>query len=194
MATAKYDQENTVRINLKLNRNTDAEIIEKLRAVPSMQGYIRKLIKNDIEGEKKMKKSEIIEKYAQEIIEAMVERYRKVLECDGRIQYKLYIWDNGEIEYLEGAQGDSSWLQPNEGEKRTLYYICTISQPGFDWAEALDHPVPEDEEEREEERAAVIDWEADQYEQAAPDTLDEIIAEAAREEKYDEGTMPPFRG
>ena len=52
MATAQYDRENTRRINLKLNNKTDADIIEKLEDVKDMigiQGYIKRLIREDIE-------------------------------------------------------------------------------------------------------------------------------------------------
>ena len=45
---AKYDAANTVRLNLKLNRRTDAPILARLQAVPSMSGYIRQLILEDI--------------------------------------------------------------------------------------------------------------------------------------------------
>lgn len=45
----KYDSNNTRRFGLKLNLQTDKEIIEKLEAVPSIQGYIKDLIKRDIE-------------------------------------------------------------------------------------------------------------------------------------------------
>ena len=45
----RYDRQNTVRIcGLKLNKKTDKEIIEKLKSVPNKQGYIKNLIKNDI--------------------------------------------------------------------------------------------------------------------------------------------------
>ena len=47
-ATKKYDKENTVRINLKLNKTTDADILEKLGAVESKQGYIKELIRKDL--------------------------------------------------------------------------------------------------------------------------------------------------
>lgn len=45
---AKYDAENTKRFSLKLNLNTDKDILDKLSSVPSMQGYIKKLIRKDI--------------------------------------------------------------------------------------------------------------------------------------------------
>lgn len=52
-AAAAWDRANTVRVHLKLNKHTDAEIIEKLSKVDSKQGYIRRLIREDLEREKK---------------------------------------------------------------------------------------------------------------------------------------------
>ena len=49
MGSPTYDRENTTRINLKLNNRTDADIIEKLRSVESIQGYIKQLIREDME-------------------------------------------------------------------------------------------------------------------------------------------------
>ena len=43
---------NTTRIILKLNNNTDAAIIEKLQNVPSKQGYIKELIRKDLQERK----------------------------------------------------------------------------------------------------------------------------------------------
>ncbi len=48
-AVAKYDKANTVFFGLKMNRNTDADILEKLASVENKQGYIKKLIMEDIE-------------------------------------------------------------------------------------------------------------------------------------------------
>lgn len=47
-ATAKYDKDNTKRISLKLNLNTDADILKKLDSEKNVQGYIKKLIRSDI--------------------------------------------------------------------------------------------------------------------------------------------------
>lgn len=44
----KYDARNCVRINMKLNVTTDAAILTKLSSVPSMSGYIRSVILEDI--------------------------------------------------------------------------------------------------------------------------------------------------
>lgn len=48
-AQRKYDAENTRQVHLKLNRRTDEDVLEKLDSVQSKQGYIKKLIREDIE-------------------------------------------------------------------------------------------------------------------------------------------------
>ena len=48
-AAAKYDAANTKQIHLKLNLKTDADILEHLAGVESVQGYIKQLIRADIE-------------------------------------------------------------------------------------------------------------------------------------------------
>lgn len=52
-ASNKYDKENTKSVLLKLNKKTDADIIGMLDAVPSKMGYIKDLIRQDIEAQKK---------------------------------------------------------------------------------------------------------------------------------------------
>ena len=44
----KYDAQNCVRVSMKLNVTTDAAILTKLSRVPSMSGYIRSVILEDI--------------------------------------------------------------------------------------------------------------------------------------------------
>ena len=46
-ASAKYDKKNTKGIYLKLNKTTDADIIEKLATIENVQGYIKNLIRAD---------------------------------------------------------------------------------------------------------------------------------------------------
>lgn len=46
---ARYDAEHTRQIVLKLNRRTDADILRKLDDVPNKQGYIKQLVRADIE-------------------------------------------------------------------------------------------------------------------------------------------------
>ena len=48
IAQAKYDAANCKGYHLKLVYKTDQDIIDKLSSVPSMQGYIKALIRADI--------------------------------------------------------------------------------------------------------------------------------------------------
>lgn len=47
-ATIKYDAKNTKQYHLKLNLNTDADIIEWLEHQESIQGFIKALIRADM--------------------------------------------------------------------------------------------------------------------------------------------------
>lgn len=44
----RYDDTHSRFYHMKLNYKTDADIMEKLQSVPSMQGYIKELIRKDI--------------------------------------------------------------------------------------------------------------------------------------------------
>lgn len=46
---AKYDAANTVQFKMKLNKKTDADILAKLEQAGNKQGYIKALIRADIE-------------------------------------------------------------------------------------------------------------------------------------------------
>lgn len=51
---AEWDKTHTKEFKMKLNLNTDADIIAKLDSLDNKQGYIKKLIREDIaKGEKK---------------------------------------------------------------------------------------------------------------------------------------------
>lgn len=50
-ANVKYDKSHTKGVYLKLNINTDADIINKLNDVPAVQTYIKALIRKDIAAE-----------------------------------------------------------------------------------------------------------------------------------------------
>jgi hypothetical protein len=49
VAQAKYDKAHTVRYGLKLNSETDADVIQWLSEQESMQGAIKKLIRKAIQ-------------------------------------------------------------------------------------------------------------------------------------------------
>lgn len=48
MGTQAYNQEHTKQVKLALNLKTDADIIQHLESIPNMQGYIKKLIREDM--------------------------------------------------------------------------------------------------------------------------------------------------
>lgn len=54
---ARYDAEHTIQIPIKLNKHTDADILARLAAQPKKtggkQGYIKRLIRADMEKEGK---------------------------------------------------------------------------------------------------------------------------------------------
>lgn len=47
-AVARYDAKTARRYSLKLNKNTDADIIARFETVGSIQTYIKRLIREDI--------------------------------------------------------------------------------------------------------------------------------------------------
>lgn len=52
-ASAEFNKRKTVQVALRLNIDTEKDIIEKLNQVPSKMGYIKDLIRKDIEEDLK---------------------------------------------------------------------------------------------------------------------------------------------
>ena len=52
-ANEKYLKANTKIVSLRLNYNTDKDIIKKLDEVDSKMGYIKELIRKDLQTQKK---------------------------------------------------------------------------------------------------------------------------------------------
>lgn len=48
-ASNRYNKVNTTQVLLRLNLNTERDIIEALDAQPSKAGYIKRLIREDVE-------------------------------------------------------------------------------------------------------------------------------------------------
>ena len=48
-ASYRYDKTNTKQVHLKLNKRTDKDVIERLLGTGNIQGYIKSLIRADIE-------------------------------------------------------------------------------------------------------------------------------------------------
>ena len=52
-AKAKYDAKTAKYFSLKLNQNTDKDMIEHLEAQENTQGYLKRLIREDMKREEK---------------------------------------------------------------------------------------------------------------------------------------------
>lgn len=52
-ANNKFNKANTRMVSLRLNYNTDADIIKRLDEVDSKMGYIKELIRKDLQTKKK---------------------------------------------------------------------------------------------------------------------------------------------
>lgn len=52
VTAARWDAANTTQVKFKLNNRTDADILEHLDRQPNKQGYIKALIREDIEKKK----------------------------------------------------------------------------------------------------------------------------------------------
>ena len=50
-AVKRYQERNTRLMSIRLNLNTDADIIRRLEQVESKQGYIKELIRKDMAAE-----------------------------------------------------------------------------------------------------------------------------------------------
>lgn len=48
----RYNKAHTVNVNIRLMKNTEQDIIAKLDSVPNKAGYIKSLIRADIEKER----------------------------------------------------------------------------------------------------------------------------------------------
>ena len=132
-----------------------------------------------------MKKSELIRKHYDALYDAMLERYNRVLQANGRTEYDIYIWSDGEIEGLCKTQGDNSWLVAGESEPCDLYYVTTVTTgPCFDIWDVADHSAPEDDAEREAEEEELREYLAENYREQARTELDDLIEELERDERY----------
>lgn len=131
-----------------------------------------------------MKNSEMIKKFAAEIQESMIDAYKTSIECEGRIEYQIYVWEDGEIERLQTVSGDRSYLKAKDGEPRKLVYVTTVA--GCNPFDCADEAIPEDENEREDMKAELIEWLMDEYKATVSEKLDEAIEREECEEKHSE--------
>ena len=78
-ASSKYDKENTKQKVLKLNKSTDSDILELLDGITNVQGYIKRLIRND------MKNKEVYKMYTNNeyvVYYTITNQYNEVMNRD----------------------------------------------------------------------------------------------------------------
>ena len=87
-ASMKYNAANVKQVKLNLNKKTDADIIEALAACGNMQGYIKDLIRKDLNDEQQAPAAAITKK----IIDGeFLEGHFVIVEIDGReFKRKVY--------------------------------------------------------------------------------------------------------
>ncbi len=85
-ASMKYNAANVKQVKLNLNKKTDADIIEALAACGNMQGYIKDLIRKDLNDEKQ------VPAITKKIVEGeFLEDQFVIVEIDGReFRRKVY--------------------------------------------------------------------------------------------------------
>lgn len=131
-----------------------------------------------------MKKSELISLHRGEIREEMIAHYRRALECHGLVQFEIYIWDDGKLEFMAQPYGGGSFLTPRGAEARELYHVYTVKEPFYNPFDVLDKKEPENEEDWQKMEAEINDYVVGEYEKTVDDVIDLIIAEAEREELF----------
>ena len=131
-------------------------------------------------------RAELFDAHADDIQQAMLDAYRRVIDADGMIQISIYIWSDGELETCEAPQGDHSWLAPRYMEPRSLYRVTTIDAgPCFDiWDYSADGR-PEDDDEADAAREEIADAMLDSYRDALPDMWGVIMDSAEDMDAYD---------
>ena len=50
-SSAKYERDNLLRVMVKFNRKTEPELVERVEEQDSKAGYLKRLVKEDIERE-----------------------------------------------------------------------------------------------------------------------------------------------
>lgn len=93
-AAAKYDKNNTKLIQLKLNKKTDADILDFLDGLDNRQGFIKELIR------KHMKGAEAVPTIEKKIIDGdFTEGQNVVVSIDGR-EFKRKVYKSSKLNDL----------------------------------------------------------------------------------------------
>ena len=127
-----------------------------------------------------MKKTEAIRMYEDAIKKGILTAVKDTAG-NPSVKEHVYVWEDGEIEFLFGVTGDNSWLQPKDSEDRQLFYIDTII--GVDLEEsAFCEGRPDDEDEAQMLLDAAIDEYIEEFD--VDEILDMAYEKAEAEERY----------
>lgn len=93
----RYNKANTVCVNIRLNKKTDADIINKLDNVPSKMGYIKGLIHKDMLRSKLLYNIEAFLQGKIQIVLPEVVNAIDFLQCVQRINPNIKLYDGHDI-------------------------------------------------------------------------------------------------
>jgi hypothetical protein len=113
----RYNKANTVCVNIRLNKKTDADIIEKLDKVSSKMGYIKDLIRKDMLRSKQL---DTIEAFLQGKVQVV---FPKVLNA---------------IDFLHNVERINSDIKLFDGHAVTDWYPCGCYDYFYMWVELKD--------------------------------------------------------
>lgn len=119
----RYDAGNTRKFGMKLNRKTDAAIIDKLESVDSIQGYVKELIRRDLKLPLYLRiiEKKILDGYEMLDMETKHDGQRSLL-CTNMIKKGPVAGEPDRISVL-GSPGDTGAVRVKNGDAVTEEYI-----------------------------------------------------------------------
>jgi hypothetical protein len=115
-AKKRWDRENTKQFKMRLNLRTDSDIIQQLENQESVQGYLKRLIRNDMKEEKKMASRAFYtgSMVSSTVLEDMIANMQETADQEEfdrmASNYRQYM--TNALESLD----DRLWWQPETGE------------------------------------------------------------------------------
>lgn len=115
-AKKRWDRENTKQFKMRLNLRTDSDIIEQLENQESIQGYLKRLIRNDMKEEKTMASRAFYtgSMVSSTVLEDMIANMQETADQEEfdrmASNYRQYM--TNALESLD----DRLWWQPETGE------------------------------------------------------------------------------
>lgn len=138
-----------------------------------------------------MTRYEAIYQYEEQIREALRQAVKDTVGNPNAVE-QVYVWEDGEIEYLYGTA--TGWLQPKDSEQRQLFHVATIR--GVDLTEvAFCEELPEDGDRCAELLEEAEEWYVSDYDDR--EAYYELLEDAEQEEKMrreDEEALASYYG